>query len=280
MQRHTLYGCVDWNHPVCMLHLPLYVTPCMGVWIETSITVEKRRRERVTPCMGVWIETFWAMPKRNGVWGHTLYGCVDWNTLLLSVFILFLSHTLYGCVDWNTVNVREIPVDYVTPCMGVWIETSKVSLCWLECKVTPCMGVWIETSYIVRYQNGARVTPCMGVWIETANIIGSDDPHDVTPCMGVWIETLVAVLAAVLTAVTPCMGVWIETVDSERETLQNQVTPCMGVWIETEIDSERFRFRESHPVWVCGLKLYYILWIYLVSCHTLYGCVDWNWKSW
>ena len=33
------------------------------------------------------------------------------------------------------------------------------------------------------------------------------------------------------------------------------VTPCMGVWIETgqhTLDEER---RQSHPVWVCGLKL-------------------------
>ena len=31
---------------------------------------------------------------------------------------------------------------------------------------------------------------------------------------------------------------------------------------------------ESHPAWVCGLKLYLIWRSYLVLCHTLRGCVD------
>ena len=32
------------------------------------------------------------------------------------------------------------------------------------------------------------------------------------------------------------------------------VTPCMGVWIETYKNSANASDRESHPVWVCGLK--------------------------
>ena len=36
---------------------------------------------------------------------------------------------------------------------------------------------------------------------------------------------------------------------------------------------------ESHPAWVCGLKLK-IRWIpYTLRCHTLRGCVDWNGKE-
>ena len=33
------------------------VTPCMGVWIETTNIKQEEKRQRVTPCMGVWIET-------------------------------------------------------------------------------------------------------------------------------------------------------------------------------------------------------------------------------
>ena len=33
------------------------------------------------------------------------------------------SHTLYGCVDWNTNFSSEQIAGWVTPCMGVWIET-------------------------------------------------------------------------------------------------------------------------------------------------------------
>ena len=33
--RHTLYGCVDWNLLTMVMVQPWLVTPCMGVWIET-----------------------------------------------------------------------------------------------------------------------------------------------------------------------------------------------------------------------------------------------------
>ena len=76
------------------------------------------------------------------------------------------------------------------------------------------------------------------------------------------------------------------------------VTPCVGVWIETaELDQSKER-QESHPAWVCGLKLVLkyvrVLWIQcvtpcvgvwietyciksffiLIRRHTLRGCVD------
>ena len=31
---------------------------------------------------------------------------------------------------------------------------------------------------------------------------------------------------------------------------------------------------ESHPAWVCGLKLEYLLYSNAHFCHTLRGCVD------
>ena len=34
------------------------VTPCVGVWIETSVFNNKLTLRKVTPCVGVWIETF------------------------------------------------------------------------------------------------------------------------------------------------------------------------------------------------------------------------------
>ena len=37
-----------------------------------------------------------------------------------------------------------------------------------ECAfVTPCVGVWIETVYEGPNDGGKWVTPCVGVWIET-----------------------------------------------------------------------------------------------------------------
>ena len=35
----------------------VYVTPCVGVWIETVMDKGTVITEKVTPCVGVWIET-------------------------------------------------------------------------------------------------------------------------------------------------------------------------------------------------------------------------------
>ena len=37
--------------------IPLLVTPCVGVWIETTMTAQFKGQGKVTPCVGVWIET-------------------------------------------------------------------------------------------------------------------------------------------------------------------------------------------------------------------------------
>ena len=54
---------------------------------------------------------------------HTLYGCVDWNNVTDNDGTEHTCHTLYGCVDWNSLSRLEGTSPYVTPCMGVWIET-------------------------------------------------------------------------------------------------------------------------------------------------------------
>ena len=74
----------------------------------------------------------------------------------------------------------------------VWVcglKRKKLSAKWFGCKVTPCMGVWIETTLEQYYTGDTDVTPCMGVWIETLYDLKNVWVHGVTPCMGVWIET-------------------------------------------------------------------------------------------
>ena len=41
------------------------------------------------------------------------------------------------------------------------------------------------------------------------------------------------------------------------------VTPCVGVWIETFTPVSEYKSSESHPAWVCGLKLSMVLEIML-----------------
>ena len=55
--------------------------------------------------------------------------------------------------------------------------------------------------------------------------------------------------------VTPFVGVWIETHILLPEWMLYDVTPFVGVWIETFFHQDNAKWVESHPSWVCGLKL-------------------------
>ena len=186
---HTLRGCVDWNSLYLLYIHEEVVTPCVGVWIETTgIPVFWNsvwshpawvcglkplcnfvffRPYYVTPCVGVWIETISRI-----------------------VILLVKGHTLRGCVDWNMASSSGVSKSPgVTPCVGVWIETATGLVTVNQGGVTPCVGVWIETSTNILIGDLAKVTPCVGVWIETAFGGLLTLGFMVTPCVGVWIET-------------------------------------------------------------------------------------------
>ena len=55
----------------------------MGVWIETAQILIRLIQTSVTPYMGVWIETVLLTGNGYAYIGHTLYGCVDWNSSLV-----------------------------------------------------------------------------------------------------------------------------------------------------------------------------------------------------
>ena len=56
--------------------------------------------------------------------------------------------------------------------------------------------------------------------------------------------------------------------------------PSWVCGLKQRIPLDNMRHLWSHPSWVCGLKLvrvsYYTIW----CCHTLRGCVDWNFRYW
>ena len=55
----------------------LFVTPCVGVWIETDDCAAIYSVAAVTPCVGVWIETKRVYIRWANENSHTLRGCVD-----------------------------------------------------------------------------------------------------------------------------------------------------------------------------------------------------------
>ena len=80
------------------------VTPCVGVWIETSVTLSGKNIKLVTPCVGVWIETTFCRDMIKHKKSHPAWVCG-------------LKPIVYGSCKL---------LDIVTPCVGVWIETDIV----------------------------------------------------------------------------------------------------------------------------------------------------------
>ena len=141
---HTLRGCVDWNLINGRNINYFIVTPFVGVWIETySLNLDKFESS-VTPFVGVWIETAKKQTHQQNVWVTPFVGV--WIETTPKLFCVHFSashpswvcglkpkrppskepatrHTLRGCVDWNTVNKWQINKVWVTPFVGVWIET-------------------------------------------------------------------------------------------------------------------------------------------------------------
>ena len=78
--------------------------------------------------------------------------------------------------------------------------------------------------------------------------------------------------------VTPFVGVWIETSCCDSSAALCSVTPFVGVWIETFVWYHAVKSSECHTLRGC------VDWNYKYACihndrtegHTLRGCVDWN----
>ena len=122
---HTLRGCVDWNEIIGKTKYGVWVTPFVGVWIETGGALSQGTEGLVTPFVGVWIETAMlaatlaaALSHPSWVCGLKLWYCEhrrrrEWVTPFVGVWIETdisgdvpsptRSHTLRGCVDWNSI---------------------------------------------------------------------------------------------------------------------------------------------------------------------------------
>ena len=80
--------------------------------------------------------------------------------------------------------------NYVTPCVGVWIETIKSLPLLLEKFVTPCVGVWIETIPVPKnHSEGPMSHPAWvcGLKLRTGSMDTMTDRRHTL--RGWWIET-------------------------------------------------------------------------------------------
>ena len=111
------------------------------------------------------------------------------NLLIYNMLLDIESHPAWVC-GLKLLNLRIRVFAFVTPCVGVWIEThetfDKTS------RSCPSHPAWVCGLKHITKQSAIffLVTPCVGVWIETPAGIRSAWHAGVTPCVGVWIETL------------------------------------------------------------------------------------------
>ena len=66
------------------------------------------------------------------------------NLLIYNMLLDIESHPAWVC-GLKPLKREDIMLLFVTPCVGVWIETYWEMISDLENGVTPCVGVWIET---------------------------------------------------------------------------------------------------------------------------------------
>ena len=76
--------------------------------------------------------------------------------------------------------------------------------------VTPCVGVWIETIIPMGFEINQQSHPAWVCGLKQV-AMSAGKARVVTPCVGVWIETICLSDNLELNLVTPCVGVWIET---------------------------------------------------------------------
>ena len=137
------------------------------------------------------------------------------NLLIYNMLLDIESHPAWVC----GLKLSKNGVDYVV------IQSHPAWVCGLKhyrqsyvhcLEVTPCVGVWIETSMHRFLQLHLLVTPCVGVWIETYNARIVKILHESHPAWVCGLKQPVPQTSHSNLLVTPCVGVWIETSISSK----------------------------------------------------------------
>ena len=120
------------------------VTPFVGVWIETDHQRTERDYQVVTPFVGVWIETYREVNNHRILKSHPSWVCGLKPYFTRFLLTNGLSHPSWVCglKLLKTIFLNDL---YVTPFVGVWIETDRSQKIKQLMLVTPFVGVWIET---------------------------------------------------------------------------------------------------------------------------------------
>ena len=157
---------MDWN---CSCYNPIphnRVTPCVGVWIETTLvpTIASFPKSHPAWVCGLKLHNYPADETKRR--SHPAWVC-GLKLLAKNLMTSWISHTLRGCVDWNSTLPYRCISFSVTPCVGVWIETIIYIDYWIMAKSHTLRGCVDWNYWQSNLKTFGCVTPCVGVWIET-----------------------------------------------------------------------------------------------------------------
>ena len=205
----------------------------------------------VTPFVGVWIETSVIKPRAFKKSSHPSWVCGLKHNFRCLKLNRKESHPSWVCgLKLDNLRLAE-ETAYVTPFVGVWIETLFRARRRQQRQVTPFVGVWIETNATLRPFLIIFVTPFVGVWIETfasATSWKTNRSHPSWVC-GLKLHALRPVAQGL--GVTPFVGVWIETWTISSSCMKIRVTPFVCVWIETPLPYHLFLRLPNHTLRGC-----------------------------
>ena len=233
-----------------------YVTPCVGVWIETFTDKEKEYILQSHPAWVCGLKHYMSNIEDTIYKSHPAWVCGLKQIIKLPMNFWNHCHTLRGCVDWNSNCLLNTVFDTVTPCVGVWIETI---FNWNDKPLHKSHPAWVcglKLLFNRVHNNDKAVTPCVGVWIETISAElenRAKSGHTLRGCVD-WNWRL--------RAVTDCIPrshpAWVCGLKHLPYTGLVRFPSSHPAWVcglKPIEEVMRKQLRKSHPAWVCGLKL-------------------------
>ena len=273
----------------------------------------------VTPCVGVWIETV-PLHRTRIKFRHTLRGCVDWNGKEEGYRVNCQSHPAWVCgLKQGTLEECQAYIEShpawvcglkpvgdfrehaavqshpawvcglkpsVTSAQNTCAESHPAWVCGLKHRYcTQHIGWWmshpawvcgLKLDGVRQFGNGVRSHPAWvcGLKHNVSAMVSSAASHTLRGCVD-WNSILITFLPRGL--VTPCVGVWIETGWRKYDRSPHTRHTLRGCVDWNSSRSTVHLPRSSHTLRGCVDWNYGgYLWSGGILCHTLRGCVDWN----
>ena len=121
--------------------------------------------------------------------------------------------------------------------MGVWIETHNANANVITPYVTPFVGVWIETLSIIALRNALASHPSWVCGLKLLMVLFLSFLMSVTPFVGVWIETCLCRCTLLSARSHPSWVCGLKQFEHAKFHYP-LVTPFVGVWIETMLHTD------------------------------------------